>query len=196
MKKTTFRNVLPAVFLVVLATGCQSIVDRTVNPADYDRGDYLISNTYAAADKLIDQLKKKFDPKDSFVVATFVNIESLEQSSPFGRISSEQVASRLAQHGLKILDVKLRKDDIFVKSSTTDGDPGEFLLSRNLREGIGLQHDISGVVVGMYTTTRYGKFTHVSIRVLQVEDGSILASHDYSLENREIQGLLRVASRY
>ncbi len=176
-------------------TGCQTPTQRVATPVNYDESDYLISKNYEAADKLIDQLKN-LQASDGFVVASFTNINDLEESSSFGRISAEQVASRLAQHGLKILDIKLRKDEIYVQSAlSSGGNPGEFLLSRNLKDQIGPQHDISAAVVGTYTTTRYGKYTHVNVRVLQVEDGSILAAHDFSLENREIQGLLRLASR-
>ena len=191
--KRTFRFLLGYAILVFLFAGCQTPT-RTAKLADVDGSDYLISKTYGAADTLVKQLEK-LHANDGFVVASFVDINSLGQTSSFGLISAEQFASRLAQHGLKILDIKLRKEDILIKSSeTSGGNPGEFLLSRNLKEGIGPQHDVSAVVVGMYTTTRYGRNTHVSVRVLRVEDGSILAAHDFSLENREIQGLLRDAN--
>lgn len=191
--KRTFRFLLGHAILIFLFTGCQTPT-RTAKLADIDGSDYLISKTYGAADELVKQLEK-LHSNDGFVVASFVDINSLGRTNSFGLISAEQFASRLAQHGLKILDIKLRKEDILIQSSeTSGGNPGEFLLSRNLKEGIGPQHDVSAVVVGMYTTTRYGRNTHVSVRVLRVEDGSILAAHDFSLENREIQGLLRGAN--
>ena len=195
MKRTSSLSLLAAAAALLLAS-CQTAPEpRTAKLIDVEDNDYLISKTYGAADKLVEQLEK-LDENDGFVVASFVDINSLDQSSSFGRISAEQVASRLAQHGFKILDVKLRKEDILIQSAEDSaGNPGEFLLSRDLKEGIGPQHDISAVVVGMYTTTRYGRNTHVSVRALKVEDGTILAAHDFSLDNREIQALLRVASR-
>lgn len=195
MKRTSSLTLLAAA-AVILLSACQTAPEtRTAKLVDVDVSDYLISKTYGAADKLVGQLEK-LDDNDGFVVASFVDINALDQSSSFGRISAEQVASRLAQHGFKILDVKLRKEDIFIQSAENSvGNPGEFLLSRDLKEGIGPQHDISAVIVGMYTTTRYGRNTHVSVRALRVEDGSILAAHDFSLDNREIQALLRLASR-
>ena len=194
MKRTSSLSLAAAAALLLAA--CQTAPEpRTAKLVDIDDSDYLITKTYGAADKLVEQLDK-LDQNDGFVVASFVDINSLDQSSSFGRISAEQVASRLAQHGFKILDVKLRKEDILIQSAQDSPDnPGEFLLSRDLKEGIGPQHDVSAVVVGMYTTSRYGRNTHVSVRALKVEDGSILAAHDFSLENREIQALLRVASR-
>ena len=195
MKRTSSLSLLAAAAALLLAS-CQTAPEpRTAKLIDVEDNDYLISKTYGAADKLVEQLEK-LDENDGFVVASFVDINSLDQSSSFGRISAEQVASRLAQHGFKILDVKLRKEDILIQSAEDSaGNPGEFLLSRDLKEGIGPQHDISAVVVGMYTTSRYGRNTHVSVRALKVEDGTILAAHDFSLDNREIQALLRVASR-
>jgi hypothetical protein len=195
MKKRISKFPLLLACIAGAFTACQTPTQRVATPVNYDESDYLISKNYEAADKLIDQLKN-LQVSDGFIVASFTNINDLEESSSFGRISAEQVASRLAQHGLKILDIKLRKDEIYVQSAlSSGGNAGEFLLSRNLKDQIGPQHDISAAVVGTYTTTRYGKYTHVNVRVLQVEDGSILAAHDFSLENREIQGLLRFASR-
>ena len=195
MKRTSSLCLL-IIAVILNLTACQTAPEpRTAKLIDVEDGDYLITKTYSAADKLVEQLDK-LGAEDGFIVSSFVDINSLNQSSSFGRISAEQVASRLAQHGFKILDVKLRKEDILIQSAEgSNGNPGEFLLSRDLKEGIGPQHDVSAVVVGMYTTSRYGRNTHVSVRAIKVEDGSILAAHDFSLDNREIQALLRFASR-
>ena len=193
--KRKSKNLLSSLpLLAVILGGCQT-APQTRGPERYIEGDYLIANSYEAADRLVEQLRK-FNPDDNVLVATFTDINDLGVSSPFGRMSAELIASRLSQHGLRILDVKLRKEDIFIQPSESTDHPGEFMLSRKLQEGISTQHDVSAVVVGTYSSSRFGKTTHVNVRVLKADDGAFLAAHNYSLDNNEILSLLQVANRF
>ena len=196
MKRRTFK-VLPVAGAIaaLLAGGCQTAPQHAQLSSPYYEDDYLIGRTYSAADKLV-ELLREFNPADNVLVATFSDINDLNVSSPFGRQTSELFASRLSQHGIKVLNVKLRKKDIFIKPSELSDHPGEFMLSRNLAEGISAEHEISAVVVGTYSSTRFGSTTHVNASILKADDGTVLAAHNYSLDNREIQSLLEVAVRY
>ena len=193
--KRTSKKLLSLIALgAVVLGGCQT-APQSRGPESYVEGDYLIARSYDAADRLIEQLRK-FNPDDNVLVATFTDINDLNASSPFGRMSAELIASRLSQHGMRILDVKLRKEDIFIQPSEATDHPGEFMLSRKLQEGISSQHDVSAVVVGTYSSSRFGQTTHVNVRVLKADDGAFLAAHNYSLENSEILSLLQVANRF
>ena len=126
MKRTSSLCLL-IIAVILNLTACQTAPEpRTAKLIDVEDGDYLITKTYSAADKLVEQLDK-LDAEDGFIVSSFVDINSLDQSSSFGRISAERVASRLAQHGFKILDVKLRKEDILIQSA--EGSNGNLVNS-------------------------------------------------------------------
>jgi len=195
MKRKSKILLSAATLTALVYGGCQTAPQsNNRSPDRYEEEDYLIASTYMATDKLVEQLHQ-FNPTDNVLVATFSDINDLDASSPFGRLSSELVASRLSQHGMRVLDVKLRKEDIFIKPFEQTDHPGEYMLSRKLQEGISGQHEISAVVVGTYSSSRFGQTTHVNVRVLKADDGAFLAAHSYSLENKEILSLLRVASR-
>ncbi|TVP51640.1 MAG: hypothetical protein EA345_02060, partial [Halomonas sp.] len=50
------------------------------------------------------------------IAATFVSIDNLTQSSTFGRMSSEIMASALAREGMQVREVKMR-DSMFIEES-------------------------------------------------------------------------------
>ena len=62
------------------------------------------------------------------IMATIVNIDALEQTSMLGRLVSEQVSTRLAQGGLKMLEMKLR-NSVYLKRNQ-----GELMLTREIGE--------------------------------------------------------------
>ena len=104
----------------------------------------LVAVSYGIVDNLEKNLKVPISPDDKIIVASFVDINNLTSSSPFGRIMAEQVGSRLAQKGYKVIEMKLRQSSVFVEEGK-----GEFLLSRDLKD-ISLNHKASAVVVGTY----------------------------------------------
>jgi hypothetical protein len=83
---------------------------------------------YSAVDKLV-PWHRRADCQECapLLVATIVNIDSLGQSSRFGRLISEQVATRLTQQGYSVVEMKLR-NDVYIQEGT-----GELLLSRDVR---------------------------------------------------------------
>jgi hypothetical protein len=99
-------------------------------------------------------------------------------SSSLGRLVAEQISSRLAQHGLNIKEIKLRKDTIFIQQKK-----GEFMLSRRLKE-LGLDYDADSALVGTYTVTPLRIF--VTARIVRAEDNTVIASHDYSIVQNAI----------
>jgi TolB-like protein len=150
--------------------GCSSYSSR---PTPHIVKGNLVSMGYHVADRLISNLKQPINSEDSIVVATFVNVDNLNESSTFGRIISEQIASRFSQRGYKVKEVKFRQDTIYMQ----DGE-GEFLLSRDLR-AISEKHDASVVVVGTYGKA-YNEM-YVSARVINPSNSLLVASCDLSL---------------
>jgi TolB-like protein len=127
---------------------------------------------YKAADSLLNKIQPKL-PKDSpILVASFVNIDDLDNSSTFGRVVSEQFASRFKQRNYATIEMKLRTN-VFIRA-----DSGEFLLSRELAE-ISTKHRAQAVVVGTYAVA--SKKVYLTTRVINVSDGRVLSSYDYDI---------------
>lgn len=175
------------VIFSVLFTGCSYTKQaQVVSPQKSWDGD-VVDASYAIAHKLENNLRTPIAHEDSIIVASFVNVSDLTKSSHFGRIMSEQVASRLAQKGYKVIEMKLRQDSIFVDPKNK----GEFLLSRNIKD-ISRDHNASAVVVGTYAQG-YRK-VYVSARIISPFDSIILSSCDYELrfpETREMTVLMK-----
>jgi len=133
----------------------------------------LVKAGYAIADTLASQSKVIMGPNDAILVASFVNINNLQESSTLGRMLAEHVASRLSQRGYKVIDMRLIVDPVFMEEGE-----GAFLLSRNLRE-VCENHNASAVVVGTYGEALYG--TYISVRMIRPGDSTIISSADYGM---------------
>ncbi len=142
----------------------------------------ITASNYAAADALMEQLRPTVPGATPLVVATVVNINSLEDSSPLGRLMTEQVSGRLTQGGYKVVEVKLR-NQLFMKRNE-----GELMLTRELRD-IAKRHSASIVITGTYTDS--GKRVFVNLKAIRLDDNVIVAAVDYDLtRDAQIKTLL------
>jgi len=80
------------------------------------------------------------------ILATFVNIDDLYETSGFGRTIAESLATRLFRHGFGVVEVRKSKE-LLVKSNA-----GELILTRDASL-IADQHPASAIVVGTYSLT-------------------------------------------
>lgn len=187
---------LPA-FVVILAamllSACHSLSNALSDT------DQFIATTYQAAEALYANWARRdiplelnstatsannYSPAHSgpTIVATLVDIKNLEQTSNFGRITSELLASRLSQLGNEVLEIKLR-NTVFIRQNE-----GEFMLTREVQE-LAATHKVAAVLVGTYTEN--GQYVFVSLKLVRPEDGMILTAYDYSLrKDDEIAWLL------
>lgn len=134
----------------------------------------LIKSSYQVADALTLQLDQPDqDMNYPVVVASFVNIDNLEQSSTFGRAIAEYVGSRFTQNGFKVVELKLR-NTVYIKQNS-----GEFLLSREIKN-LSAEHEVKALVVGTYSLAE--DIVYVAARVIDPSDATILATYDYSLK--------------
>ncbi|EDN66825.1 conserved hypothetical protein [Beggiatoa sp. PS] len=169
--KTTLNLFMVGLFCTLLAS-CSFFIK------DYN----LVRSSYKAADKLLDGIEDieflqpredGFDAKQSILVTSFVNIDNLQESSTFGRIVAEQIGSRIAQYGYKMIEMKMRTGSIFVQEQT-----GELILSRQLQE-ISFQHDAFAIAVGTYGVSK--ESVYVTAKLVRAKDSVILSSYDYWL---------------
>lgn len=150
-------------------------------PVDPDVRTDLIDANYRAADALLEGLM--LDRKLPLLVATFVNLEVLTESSRLGRLFSELVGSRLAQRGYLVKELKLR-ESLFMKQSQ-----GALLLSREVRE-ISQNQEAQAVIVGTYTQS--SKMLYLSVKLVLPEGNVVLSAHDYAMPlDTNLKGLLR-----
>lgn len=162
MKKILINFVLVLSF--ILLHGCASI------SREFDAN--IIKENYIAADSLIEQSGHNLAKDEPVLVASFVNIDDLDSSSTFGRITAEQIASRLSQHSIKVIDMKLR-NNVFIKQRS-----GEFILSRELKN-ISKEYEAQAVLCGTYAIGKND--VYISAKLIRAVDGVILSSYDYTL---------------
>ena len=155
-----------------LIMGCAS---QQTPPGELNGDGNLVAVAYTIADKLAaaEWFAQLIGPSDPLIVASFVNINNLEESSSFGRILSEQIGSRLVQRGLKVIELKLRQNSIFIREGH-----GEFLLSRDIRE-LSKTYNAAAVVVGTYAEGV--DRLYVSARILRPADNVIISTYDVGI---------------
>jgi TolB-like protein len=127
---------------------------------------------------LLANLKQQISFGDPVIVATFVNINNLRESSTFGRLAAENISSRLSQRGYKIIELRLRTNSIFMEEGK-----GELLLSRDL-QSVSKKHNAAAVVVGTYG--RANGLTYVSARIVNPSDSLVVSTCDFVLPFREM----------
>jgi TolB-like protein len=132
----------------------------------------LITVNYVAADKLLEGTDNAISTNQPILITSFVNINDLMASSSFGRITSEQVGSRISQSGYPVIELKLR-NSIFIKEQS-----GEFILSRELKS-LSTLHDAQAVLVGTYAEATNS--VYVTAKLIHPSNGEVLASYDYVL---------------
>ncbi len=162
-----------ALLLPLTLAGCAWFSDKPqeTNYAATSQNQFVGAN-YLAADALLSQLNGRLAGDKPLIMATVVNIDALDQSSTLGRLVSEQVSTRLAQGGLRMLEMKLRT------SLYTKRQQGEMMLTREVGE-MAHSHNAQAVVVGSYGETTDAVF--VNIKVVQPQTNQVMAATDYVL---------------
>ena len=172
MKRRTALAALGGVAVLALA-GCAQM-PGTPPSAD------LIALNRAAADALLEN--GRLDPAQPLLVASFVNLDRLDESSRLGRLFSEQVGGRLSNRGYAVVELKLR-DSLFFKQGQ-----GALLHTREVTQVV-RAHQAQAVVVGTYTASP--TMLYVSLKLVGADRNLVLAAHDYALPmDTNVRGLL------
>jgi len=185
VKRIARAIAIPAVLLLTLA-GCSLLGSKDGPSAWFGIEPYgeILEASYAAADMLAEDLVgKRINRHGAIMSASLVNIDNLEESCSLGRVISEQVSSRIAYHGFRVLEMKLRQKSVYIKKGQ-----GEFLLSREIQE-ISKSHNSAYVMVGTYAVAEGG--IYVSLRIVNAVDNAIVTGCDYQLlRNYQTNSLL------
>ncbi len=134
--------------------------------------DEFVKANYAAVDRLLEAPAVPVERGVPLLVATVVNIDSLNQASRLGRLVSEQVAARLVQRGYMVVEMKLRSN-VYIREGT-----GELLLSRDVRD-LSRSYNAQVVVVGNYAVA--WDYVHLTLKAVTVADNRVIAATNYSL---------------
>lgn len=165
------QTLCAAVLALPLLLGACSTTREDTNYTSVSANAFVAAN-YRAADALALQLRGKLLDDKPLIMATLVNIDALEQTSMLGRLVSEQLSTRLAQGGMKMLEMKLR-NSVYLKRGQ-----GELMLTREIGD-VASAHNAQAVVVGSYAETREAVF--INVKVIQPTTNLVLAGHDYVL---------------
>ena len=176
-------------FVASNAMGQSSPYFGYIPPASLPSED-LVGVNYQAIDSLYTQAKVVLPPEtpsqcevdcqrtqSALIVTTLVNINQLESTTPFGRLVSEHVSGRLAQHGYGVIELKIR-EKVQMKQNS-----GEFLLTRDILQ-TAKSHQAQAVVVGTYMEASDRVF--VSIKMVEAGQNKIIGAVDYSLTKSEL----------
>lgn len=171
-----WRQLAGLLILPLMLTGCAF---NTKPEEDYasTTANTLVAANYKAADALLMQLNGRLVPGQPMIMATVVNIDSLEQSSTLGRLISEQVSTRLAQGGLKMLEMKLR-NNVYLKRNQ-----GELMLTREIG-AVAHTHNAQAIVVGSYAES--SDMVFINIKVIEPNTNFVLAGQDYVMAKEGI----------
>ena len=171
--------ILLVVSFIALLAGCQPKANlenppplpqaRVIDPPA--GSDMLTANTYAG-DAIANMLLKRMGGSSSILTTNLVSMDNLGRTSPFGRMAMQQIGSRVAQHGFRVIDVHLMEAMII-------NEKGEFMLSRDVCKILADKHNAYAVLVGVYTPT--GSRLLVSVRALRLSDAAVIAAYEYHL---------------
>ncbi len=138
---------------------------------------------YSIADNLEHNLVHALNKARPILFTSFVELDNLQNTNSFGRLLGEQVASRIAQHGYRVVELKLRKESLIINENF-----GEAILSRSL-DDVRDRQDAQAVIVGTYTWLDDAVI--VSSRIISTLDGALLSTHDLTLRmNPQLDELL------
>lgn len=141
-------------------------------PVDPPHGSYMLTaNTYAG-DVLASMLLQRTGETSAILVTNLVRLDTLDDNTSFGMLAAQQIASRVAQHGFMIIDVRLNRD-LLINSK------GEFMLSRDLARTLIRDYNAHAVLVGTYTYSTDKIF--VTTRAIRLADNAVIAAYEYYL---------------
>ena len=167
LKKST---ILISALLITALSGCGSTF-RFFKSQSYINTD-LIEASHDATDKLEDKLTRKMSKDTLIVVSTLLNVKNLKETSVFGRIISNQIATSLHASGYQIIGMDLPADVFMMKE-----DGGLQLSDKD--KAILRKYKAVILVGGVYAAGKQNAY--VSLRAVDRFTKQVIASTDFSV---------------
>ncbi|MBB4265129.1 FlgO family outer membrane protein [Roseospira visakhapatnamensis] len=183
-----------AAVAMLLVTACSIDSPTVARPETEDRRPF--SNTamsrtveaditvasYNAVDQLVENAAAPLSADKPILVTTMVDGGDLTRSADLGRLISEQMASRLANAGYTVHELKLGAA-LKIREGT-----GELILTRDVRQ-LSRVAGAQAIIAGTYTEANSRVF--VNARLVQAHDGRMLSAVDFELpRTRDVKVLL------
>jgi TolB-like protein len=149
--------------------GVAAAVNRT-DETHYEKTDeasFLNVQVHDMAEQLIRNESQEDGPDSAVAVATFVDLNDLYRTSPFGRYLAEQLMGELQRAGYKVLEVR-KTDSMMIEKRF-----GEYSMSRDIEE-IARQCSAKHVLVGTYIVR--GRYVLVNARMVSNEGNAVVSS--------------------
>ena len=158
------------ILAALLVTGC--------NSPNLENEDELavFKKNEEFGNKMADAVKG-LHPKGRVLLASFVSANNMQETDGFGRITSDQVAGCLVQHGLRVVETRLRHDGTDPEVAVSEDPAGEFALTRDVKK-LAAEQDAAIVVTGVYT---YGKYNAIVAMKAIDKDGVVLKAFNYTV---------------
>jgi len=167
LKKITLLTLL---INIITLSGCSSAY-RSYKTQGYLNTD-LVEASYKASSELQDKFTRKMPKNTLILVSTLLNVKNLKETSAFGRIISNQIATSLHDAGYQIIGMDLPADLFMMK------DDGELLLSENDKARL-KQYQSVIIVGGVYAPGKQN--TYVTLRAVDRFTKQVIASTDFSV---------------
>jgi len=168
LKRATI--LIPALLIITLS-GCGSTF-RFFKAQSYLNTD-LIEASHDATDELKDELSQKIPKGSLIVVSTLLNVKkNPNETSSFGRIISDQIATALHNSGYQIIALDLPIDLFMMEEA------GELKLS-DKDKALLKKYNAAVMVGGVYAPGKQN--TYVSLRAVNRFTKHVIASTDFSV---------------
>jgi hypothetical protein len=168
LKRATI--LIPALLIITLS-GCASTW-RFFKSQTYLNTD-LIEASHDATDELKDELSQKIPKGSLIVVSTLLNVKkNPNETSSFGRIISDQIATALHNSGYQIIALDLPIDLFMMEEA------GELKLS-DKDKALLKKYNAAVMVGGVYAPGKQN--TYVSLRAVNRFTKHVIASTDFSV---------------
>ncbi len=131
-----------------------------------DPASYLNIAAHDVADQLL-RFGRRPPGRYIIGVTTFVDINYLEATTPFGRLFAELLVGELQRAGFKVIELRLTKDIMIEKAL------GELSLSREVKN-IYPEVKLNAIVVGTYMVS--GGYLYINARLVSKKDGQVLST--------------------
>lgn len=157
---------VPAGEVTTLQPGQRYIVSEPISVQDSGS---TVGRFNARMIFLADQIERNADRKslsNTFIVTSFVNLNRLSETTPFGRLVAENIIHELQVRKWQVFEVRLTKDIVI-------NETGEFSLSRDIKK-LRDQYKIGGIVTGTYSVS--GGHVIVNSRVVDINTGLVVSS--------------------
>ena len=133
-----------------------------------DEARHLVDACYGAIDSLLAQHSFPKDI-DRVLVATVVDVNNVQSTTMFGRVTSDCLSSRLTQKDKDVIHATVRQDAMLIRKD------GQFLLSREAKL-LAKDYNARTALVCTYAVTDHSVV--MSLKMVSTVEDSILAGLD------------------